>query len=239
MLAMDLEEAMATAEESLRGRSLVEFYDTVIVPALSLAEEERHRGKLDGARQHFIFQNTRLLVEDLGDRAEDPGHSFKAGCGGENDESGPNVLAGGETAVVCFPARDEADEIASLMLAQLLGQRGVCARSLTVQGLAAGGLDDAGQGSVRVACILAVPPFGYMHVRYLCRRLRTQFRGLKLVAAILTERDIEEIRRRQPPLPADGLASSLNQALAEVAAMLPGDRERPDQDPAARESGKA
>src|SRR5262249_43403188 len=43
LLAMDLEEATEIAEEFLKDKPLDEFYDRVIVPTLSLAEEDRHR----------------------------------------------------------------------------------------------------------------------------------------------------------------------------------------------------
>jgi hypothetical protein len=68
--------------------------------------------------------------------------------------------------------------------------------------------------------VSAVPPFGYLHVRYLCRRLRAQFQNLKLIGAILTERDVSELKQRQPALVADEVAVSLKQALAEVLALL-------------------
>ena len=65
MLAMDPEEANHICEKFLKGKSLDELYDVVIVPALSLAEADRHRGKLDEEKQQYIFQNTRILIEDI------------------------------------------------------------------------------------------------------------------------------------------------------------------------------
>jgi hypothetical protein len=73
----------------------------------------------------------------------------------------------------------------------------------------------------RVACVLAVPPLGYMHARYLCRRLRAQLQEFKLVAAILTEGDLNELKQRQPPISADELASSLKQTVAQIVALVP------------------
>src|SRR5947209_4727111 len=42
LLAMDLEEATEVAAEYMKGRSLEEFYDQVAIPALILAEQDRH-----------------------------------------------------------------------------------------------------------------------------------------------------------------------------------------------------
>jgi hypothetical protein len=54
LLAMDLVEAHAVVGESLKGRPLVELYDSVLIPALSMAEQDRHKGALDTAREEFF-----------------------------------------------------------------------------------------------------------------------------------------------------------------------------------------
>jgi predicted PurR-regulated permease PerM len=236
LLAMDLEEATEIAEEFLRGKSLEELYDALVIPALSLAEADRHRGRMDEARQRFILQNTRILVEDLAERAEDliAGNSAAktrgSTCLNEPMKVAP---APGPTAVLCLPARDEIDEIAALMLTQLLGRAGWRARPISIEALARDPLEAVGHERAPIACVFAVPPFGYMHARYLCRRLREQFHQIRLVAAVLTEGDVEEIRARQPPIIADRTVTSLKQAVAEVVSMASGKTEPSDQEPAA------
>jgi predicted PurR-regulated permease PerM len=223
MLAMDLDEATEVAEEFLKGRSLEELYDTVIIPALSLAEEERHRGKLNESRQQFLFRNTRMLIEDLAERADDlvaGNDSAKPRNGCPPHTKPSTVTSNRPPQVLCVPARDEADEIAALMLAQLLKKRGIEAQGLPVNALTVNGLGEENRKEARVACISSVPPYGFMHARYLCQQLRARFQKARLVAAILTEHDVEEVRHRQPPLSADDLASSLHQALQEIVAFL-------------------
>ena len=73
-------------------------------------------------------------------------------------------------------------------------------------------------------CVAAVPPHGYMHARYLCRRLRSQFPQLKIVAAILTERDNNELKQRQPPLAADEITTSIKQALTAITSLVTADK---------------
>lgn len=222
MLARDLEEATQVAEEFLKGKSLEELYDRLIVPALSLAEEDRHRGKLDERHQQFIFETTRMLVDDLAERADD----LVGGSGGTKVLRAAPPKADGEPAaqeaeVVCIPARDEADEIAAQMLVQLLNKQGIGAKALRVASMASECLEEVQRHRPRIACISAVPPFGYTHARYLCRRLRDQFADMKVVAGILTERDAAELKQRQPPILADQLASSLKQEVREVLALAP------------------
>ncbi len=68
LLALDPEEATEVAEDYLATSSLTELYDIVLLPALSLAEQDRHHGELDEEKQRFVHQTTREIVEELGER---------------------------------------------------------------------------------------------------------------------------------------------------------------------------
>ena len=228
LLAMNLEEATDVAEEFLKGKSLEELFDCVVIPALRLAEEDRHLGKLDDDRQHFIFENTQLLVEDMAERENE----LVAGQNGtkprlEPKAAKPPADATQEVSVVCIPARDEADQIASRMLAELLKRRGVSASALCSTALAGECVEAITQVKPRVVCVLSVPPYGYMHARYLCRRLQSELTGVKVVAAVLTERDSDELKHREPKLPADEVVASLREALNAVLALEPTQESEP------------
>jgi predicted PurR-regulated permease PerM len=67
LLATDQEEATELAREYLKEMDLERVYDEVLNPALSLAEQDRHRGRLDDRRQAFIRQALRDMIEELGD----------------------------------------------------------------------------------------------------------------------------------------------------------------------------
>jgi predicted PurR-regulated permease PerM len=67
LLAGDEEEATDLAREFLKDRTLLEVYDDVLLPALSLAEMDRHKGRLDAQRQEFIRRSMGEIVEELGD----------------------------------------------------------------------------------------------------------------------------------------------------------------------------
>ena len=237
MLAMDLEETTCIAEDFLKcGKTLEELYDSVIIPALSLAEQDRHEGRLDEQHQRFIFQHTRVLVEDLAERAEElsAGNQTRTRgaaratsktaveCAKEPGTPGP--ISTTPPQVLCLPARDEADEIAALMLAQLLNKRGIGAKALPAGDLACEPFEAVKREKPPIACVFVVPPFGYTHARYLCRRLQAQFRELKLIAAILTEGDVQEVKNRQPAIRANELVSSLRQALDQVFSLVPTSR---------------
>jgi predicted PurR-regulated permease PerM len=109
LLAMDEVEATDIAKDYLKQHPLPELYDAVLLPALGLAEQDGHRGTLTSERQEFIRRTTRTLVEELGQE------------GGAADAPTPPA----EARLMCLPARDEADEIAGLMFARLLGKQGI------------------------------------------------------------------------------------------------------------------
>jgi predicted PurR-regulated permease PerM len=223
LLAKDLDEATAVVEEFLKGKPLEDLYDQVIIPALTLAEEERHRGRLDDAL--FLLQSTRLLIEDLGERPELI--SGPALNRAEALAQKKTVVAtysvptdNGCVSVMCIPARDEADELAALMLEQLLKRRGLSARALSTGVLVGEHLDELGRGGCKIACVASVPPFGYMHARYLCRRVHAHLQTVKVIATIFTERDVEELKGRQPPLAADEIATSLRNTVNIVLSLV-------------------
>jgi len=223
LLAMDVKEATEVAEQFLKGKSLEELYDALLVPALTLAEEDRRRGRLDEEREQFVFKTTRFLVDDLAERAEElvNGNNSSRGRARKEAAARKNGTQTGDMAALCIPARDEADEIAAQMLVQLLNQAGLKAKALPSAALAGESLEQVTQEKPLVVCVSSVPPFGYMHARYLCRRLRAEFPEQKLVAAILTERDVEEVKKRRPEITSDEIASSLKQALTEIVSLAP------------------
>src|SRR5580692_4688773 len=69
LLATDQNEARQVLELHLKENNLEELYSTVLIPALSLAEQDRHRNELDEEKQNFIYQSTREIIEELADTA--------------------------------------------------------------------------------------------------------------------------------------------------------------------------
>jgi hypothetical protein len=124
-----------------------------------------------------VIDTLRELVDDLGARAQ------LAAIGSSDAASQPNVTPTNDLSVVCLPARDEADEIAGMMLAQLLEVRGVKTQLLSSKILVGEMLTDVADQNPRVVCVSALPPFATTHARYLCKRLRPRFPELPIVVA--------------------------------------------------------
>jgi len=68
LLALDEDEAFEIVDEALSKAPLVEVCDQVIVPALALAERDRHHGELDETHTRFVYETMAELIEDLPER---------------------------------------------------------------------------------------------------------------------------------------------------------------------------
>ena len=152
----------------------------MLLPALSLAEQDRLQGDLDDSRQRFILTTIHELVDELGAKA-----TLAAGEAASDRPADParSPLAP-QVSLVCLPARDEADEIAGVMLGQLLEAQGIHLVLVSVQSLAGEMLAQVSEEAPSVVCVSALPPLAATHARYLCKRLRPKFPQLKIVVGL-------------------------------------------------------
>ena len=186
LLAGDQEEAAELIEGYLEDMPLVEVYDTVLIPALAMAETHWHRGEINEDRHKFIFQILKETVEELGDRQQEI--QAKQAATETLDAAGnsSSVVASDVAmhCILCLPARDEADEIAGTMLAQLLAMRGLVVQAVSVTALASEMVDLVEERQADVVCISAMPPAAATHARYLCKRLHGRFPETNLIVGL-------------------------------------------------------
>ncbi len=206
LLAMNEDEARDVLDSNLKEKSLLEVYDAVMIPALSLMEQDRHDGTLDEARQKFIYQTTREIIEDLGEEA-----------------SAEKVNGGTSTplSILCVPARDEADELAGLMLAQVLGQAGYAVQAIPA-GFIKEMLATVTQEKPNILFISAVPPFALSHARSICRRAGQKAPDAKTVIGLWgSDADRNLLQQRLGPGCSDYVVRSLSAAIAQVRKLDP------------------
>lgn len=187
LLASDQNEARQVLEQYLKEKPLDELYSEVLIPALSLVEQDRHRNELDEATQSFIMQSTRELIEEL----EEVPAPKTLNEGGE-PVSSPNVNVN----VLCVSARDEADEIVALLLSQLLIRNGINAHNIPA-GTASDIFSAVADTDPDIVCISALPPFAIDHARNIYQKLRARFPGLEIIICLWHfQGDIEKTARR-------------------------------------------
>ena len=203
LLAMDHEEARGVLEDYLKEKSLEQLYDSVLIPALSLAEQDRHQNRLDDANEKFIIQSTRELVDELFEPRSANSATVateSSAPGDERDSPSPPPDESPRPArpqkILCVPARDEADEIVATMLAQVLDRTGHQAQSTPVTELPEL-LALIKSEKPDAVCISALPPFAVPHARSLYSKLRAQAPNLKIIIGLWNfSGDAERLNRR-------------------------------------------
>jgi hypothetical protein len=95
-----------------------------------------------------------------------------------------DVIDSPSFSILSLPARSEADEIAAMILAQVLETKSCVVQALSVSSLASEMIDLVEQRKAEAVCISATPPGAMMHARYLCRQLRRRFPKVKLIVGL-------------------------------------------------------
>lgn len=201
LLAMDDDDAQRIAEDYLKDRTPCELFDVVLIPALSLAEEDRHQNALDEEREKFIYQTTKLLIEDVAEETAGTDHTTES-------PAGPNV--------VCMPSRDQADELIALMLEQVLRLDGYKLKTIAL-GSKGDMFQSVEEQRPDMLLISALPPFAVIHARSICRKARRRFPKMKIVLGLWGANDETEQSKSRTGLECfDSVITKLNQAETEL-----------------------
>jgi len=223
LLAGDQEEAGELVEEALEQSSLAEVYDAVLIPALALAESDRRRGDIEEGRQKFIFRCLKDTIEDLGEHQKEL-PTQQASCDALETRDTAELMILSTSAKPCillFPARNETDEIAAMMLAQLVETCGFRVETISENVLAGELVDLIAQRQADLVCISAMPPAAARHARYLCKRLRGKFpEGHLIVGLWNAQGDLAKARTRIGCEAAVRVVTTLAQAYEQIQFIL-------------------
>ncbi len=177
LLALNEEEASEIIERHVREQTAVTTFDTTVIPALRSIEADFHAGVLTDASR---TEACHILRQALADVAEPRPAA---------DASSPSVL--------CIPASHECDELAALMLAQVLAESGVATTVFSSQLLAGESVEKAAAMVPSIVCISSLPPVSTIAARALCKRLRTALPSAKIIVGLWQPEDGEFAARRE------------------------------------------
>jgi predicted PurR-regulated permease PerM len=231
LLAMDQQEAHAVANRFLEGKPLVELYDSVLIPALALVEQDRHQGNLDDVRCNFFFLSIGELVAELTD------YHQKELPNGSAPPDDPFLLRPRQSdfAVVCISASDQADELTTHMLIQLMERAHHQTLHLPSASVSTEILESLSNEPNTVVFISALPPFAFSQARSICQRVRLHLPHNRIVIGLWNTPDdpeqtpdltIERFGNGKPTV----IVSTLAQALRQVTLW----RQQPTRSPAIR-----
>jgi predicted PurR-regulated permease PerM/CheY-like chemotaxis protein len=187
LVALDHEEAAEIVENHVTAHGAASAFDELIVPALALAEHERRKGTLEPARERFVYDHLRRIVEEL----EQPPRAHPV----------PGVCIA--------PAHGEADGIAALMLAKLLSQ----AQVIDTAASAAEAAQALASRRCKAIVVSALAPHGAHYAGYLARRLRRQLPDARIAVGLWSgAEDAARERGRLLELGADAVIARLADA---------------------------
>jgi predicted PurR-regulated permease PerM len=210
LLAMDQQDARVVVDTFLKSGTLTQLYDSVLAPALTMAEHDRHGAAIDSAREEFLFLNINEMVAEFSEY-RDPANAALS--------SGSLPFKG---RILCVPAHDQADEIAAAMLAQLLEQNGGIALSFPggAEWEEMLGVIEPGPGDL--ICISALQPYAFGPAKTACRRIATRFPGTRVIVGIWGfGGDCARAMSRFDRTPPDGLFTSFEQVIDHIRASEP------------------
>ena len=231
LLAMDQHEAHAVANRFLQNKPLVELYDSVLIPALALVEQDRHQGVLDDVRCNFFFLSIGELVAELTDYQpkEVPGKDLVV------SPFPSQPIRRNNFAVICISANDQADELTTHMLVQLMERADHQTLHLSAASVSGEILDSLANEPNTVVFISALPPFAFSQARAICQRVRSHLPHNRIVIGLWNPNEdldqtsdltIERFGSGKPTI----IVNTLAQALKQVAHW----HQQPPRNPAVR-----
>jgi predicted PurR-regulated permease PerM len=235
LVARDQDEAAVIVEAALQTQPLADVYDTVLLPALSYAKEDRQRGILSATDVQEMVQATREIVEDL---ATHPSAAVPA-ADAATEEAGALRVPFVPVSLLGCPARDDVDALALRLLQQTCDATRVVVDLLPPRLLPSDVIARVAETQPALLCLGAVVPGGVPHLRYLCKQLRACCPALPLVVGCWGAP--EPVAETVALLRADGLdhvgttvqttcdhVMQMSQLVTSQRALLPEGEERPD-----------
>ncbi len=189
LLASDAQEASQVLDAYVKENSVPGAYDSVIIPALAMFEQDRHRNDLDQETVNFITETAQEQVEELGLRNEEPQPAHPP------IETVPNVSppmsADKQPAppsdirkrVVCVAVRDDSDEIVAVMLSQLLRRAGHSVKTIPLENVDRV-LAEVSDARPDVVCLSALPPYAMSYARTLYEAIHARQSNLDIIIGL-------------------------------------------------------
>lgn len=246
-LAGDPDEALDQAEILLRERSLCNYYDSVVLPALRLAAGDAARGALYPGQLGRITETVAELLDGLEDQ-DDVEQQPSPKAATRTDPAGlpapghdpvaprPPRLAmppraerappwQGETPVLCIAGRGPLDLEGCAIVAQLLAKHGIGTRILPHEAATRGQIGTLDTNGIALIFLCYLDIAGApSSLRYLARRMRRARPDLPIVAGFWTTKaDYERYGDFQAAIGADRYPTSLRDAVDTVLALAVGD----------------
>lgn len=196
MLAGDPIEASQQAQAFLAAASLEDYYNTIMLDGLRLAEADSRLGRLDRDRVERILATVTEVADDLQTHEDRlPTEADVADTRSDLARLEPVADIGlvapllerweRPSAVLCIPGSGKLDEAASLVLAQILNRRGIGAAAERADALSMSRFFSLDLSQAAAFCICYVGKPSDAMIQYTVRRLSKKTKGGRIIIALL------------------------------------------------------
>jgi predicted PurR-regulated permease PerM len=216
MLAFDDVELRGLTNRYLDNAAHAELYDRVLLPALRLAEQDRHAGVLSDEEDEAVQEAARELIAEVDAAAEGAADS-QPPPPPDQAEALPDEAP--KTRVLCIPLRSESDKTAALMLGQLLEDAGMQPIVGAVESLTGELVESVESLAANLVVISILPPQPLNRSRLLARRLRSRRPDLPIVVGYWDGSTSEDSRRQLAAIADGDIVTTLAEAVARARAI--------------------
>jgi predicted PurR-regulated permease PerM len=228
MLAGDPIEASQQAQTHLEGASLEDYYDTILLSGLRLAEADARLGRLDSERIERVLATVREVVDDLESHQDRPiGDAPTADQRSDLARLEPAVEEAPTVqllekwqqpgAIMCIPGSSKLDEAATLVIVQMLHRRGLGAVAETADAMSISRFFslDLSQASAFCLCYVGKPSDAM--IQYTVRRLSKKSKAGRIFIALLGDESETVTSRTRDITPVSGSFGRIVDFIAEAA----------------------
>lgn len=217
LTSADVDQAQRAIGEYVQEKSIRELYDSVFIPVLVLAERDQADQSYTGKRKRQLFHRLKGIVEELTIRYPRATARQDSSEIAQDDQILPYRHPGAPAMTVsCFPARDEGDEVACIMLAHLLTRTGYDAHEIEL-GATREMLEEAAERDGHIVCISALPPFAVSSIRRLYKRIQSRFANCRVCIGLWAYTgDIDSMKSLVKLSDSDLLVTTLGEAALQI-----------------------
>ena len=223
LLAGDPVEVIDQAQEFLKDKSLIEYYDDVLLEGIRLAELDARKGLLEEDRAVRIKETVAEVLDDLSShedmRAENSVPDGDASkllqlTKAETDPSldATNVVPAEwkEERVLCIPGIGQLDEAVALVVAQVLRKRGFRVRAEQAESLSVSRIFTLDTKGISAICVCYIESASAAQIGYAVRRLRRKVPHAFILIALLGNHSLgEETEQLRHTSNADAIDTTL------------------------------
>ncbi len=192
LLSFSMDSAEEFATKYVETESLTALYDKVLIPAIGAVEIDAHRGSLTAEQRTSALQRIHEIIDDF---------SGWEASRNDADEQKNDDLTGVAppigSRVLCLPASAFRDELAGVMLAQLLRNQGFKAEILPARLKHEELIDRTVEIQPECICVSVLPPTSIAQARHLCSAIRERLGNVTILVGAWSARfDAEKLRER-------------------------------------------